>query len=263
MSKRKKLGNRVRFEVFKRDSFTCQYCGRKAPDVVLEADHIRPVSGGGSDETTNLVTSCFDCNSGKSDKPLGENSAVLKQQKQLELLQERREQLDMMLEWKQGLADIDGEAAARLAELWYELAPGWTFNAAGMKSLRALVTSCGVGDVADAMRQAAADYIVLNAEGDATNMSWGTAWDKAKRIAKLAPAMREKPYLRDVFYVRAILKNRLSYVDLPVARNTLEQAMQSGIDKQRLKTIACDAESWNDWQDSMRREILAVGNRAG
>ncbi len=27
--KRKKLSNSTRFEVFKRDSFTCQYCGRK------------------------------------------------------------------------------------------------------------------------------------------------------------------------------------------------------------------------------------------
>jgi 5-methylcytosine-specific restriction endonuclease McrA len=33
---------RTRFEVFKRDDFTCQYCGRKSPDVVLEADHIVP-----------------------------------------------------------------------------------------------------------------------------------------------------------------------------------------------------------------------------
>jgi hypothetical protein len=63
---------RTRFEVFKRDEFTCQYCGRKSPEVVLEVDHIVPVAGGGMDDVVNLRTSCWACNSGKSDKPLSE-----------------------------------------------------------------------------------------------------------------------------------------------------------------------------------------------
>lgn len=66
------LSVRARFEVFKRDEFTCQYCGRKSPEVVLEADHIVPVAGGGSDDVVNLRTSCWECNRGKSDKPLSE-----------------------------------------------------------------------------------------------------------------------------------------------------------------------------------------------
>lgn len=66
MSNRKPLSKRVRFEVFKRDLFTCQYCGRTPPAVVLECDHIEPVAEGGSDEEGNLVTACFDCNRGKA-----------------------------------------------------------------------------------------------------------------------------------------------------------------------------------------------------
>jgi len=37
-SKRKPLSKKLRFEVFKRDSFACQYCGAKAPDVLLEVE---------------------------------------------------------------------------------------------------------------------------------------------------------------------------------------------------------------------------------
>lgn len=48
MEKRKAISQTLRFEVFKRDLFTCQYCGKRAPDVVLEVDHIKPVSKGGS-----------------------------------------------------------------------------------------------------------------------------------------------------------------------------------------------------------------------
>jgi len=62
---RKPIGKKVRFEVFKRDSFTCQYCGKGTPHVVLELDHIIPVSKGGDNNIINLVTACFDCNRGK------------------------------------------------------------------------------------------------------------------------------------------------------------------------------------------------------
>lgn len=45
MAKRKGIPRSIRFEVFKRDMFTCQYCGRKAPDVILEVDMDRIVGG--------------------------------------------------------------------------------------------------------------------------------------------------------------------------------------------------------------------------
>ena len=48
------LSKRTRFEVLKRDSFACQYCGAAAPDAYLHVDHIIPVSKGGTDDPTNL-----------------------------------------------------------------------------------------------------------------------------------------------------------------------------------------------------------------
>ncbi len=61
MNKRKSLSKKIRFEVFKKDSFTCQYCGSTPPSTVLEIDHINPVSLGGDNSIDNLITSCFDC----------------------------------------------------------------------------------------------------------------------------------------------------------------------------------------------------------
>ena len=66
------IGKTKRFEIFKRDSFTCRYCGRRPPEVVLEVDHIEPVAKGGTDEDLNLITSCFDCNRGKRDRRLSD-----------------------------------------------------------------------------------------------------------------------------------------------------------------------------------------------
>lgn len=65
MTKRKPISKKLRFEVFKRDLFTCQYCGSKPPKSILEIDHIKPVSKGGNNAEDNLITSCFDCNRGK------------------------------------------------------------------------------------------------------------------------------------------------------------------------------------------------------
>lgn len=47
--------------------FTCQYCGRKAPEVALEIDHIVPRAKGGTNDKKNLTVACRDCNQGKSD----------------------------------------------------------------------------------------------------------------------------------------------------------------------------------------------------
>lgn len=61
---------RLRFEILKRDAFTCQYCGAKAPRVSLQVDHVVPVARGGASEPDNLVAACIDCNAGKADVPL-------------------------------------------------------------------------------------------------------------------------------------------------------------------------------------------------
>ena len=64
------ITKRMRFEVLRRDSFTCRYCGQSAPDVKLHVDHVRPAALGGDDSAENLVTACIDCNAGKASAPL-------------------------------------------------------------------------------------------------------------------------------------------------------------------------------------------------
>lgn len=86
------VSKRTRFEVFKRDGFRCQYCGRTPPQVVLQADHIHPASDGGPDTADNLVTACEDCNAGKSDVPLSSVPRPLAAV--MEEAAEKREQLE-------------------------------------------------------------------------------------------------------------------------------------------------------------------------
>ena len=77
MKKRKTLSKKRRFELFKRDSFTCQYCGAHPPAAVLVLDHIVPFADGGECDDDNLVTSCEPCNQGKGDRSLSAVPASL------------------------------------------------------------------------------------------------------------------------------------------------------------------------------------------
>lgn len=67
---RESMSKKTRFEIFKRDSFTCQYCGKQPPEVVLVIDHINPVKEGGDNDELNLVTACEACNQGKGARKL-------------------------------------------------------------------------------------------------------------------------------------------------------------------------------------------------
>jgi hypothetical protein len=60
------ISRRLRYEVLRRDSYTCRYCGAKAPEVKITADHVIPVALGGTDEPSNLVAACEACNGGKT-----------------------------------------------------------------------------------------------------------------------------------------------------------------------------------------------------
>ena len=58
------VSKRTRFEVLRRDNYTCRYC--RSADNPLRVDHVTPVALGGTDDPTNLVAACQDCNAGKS-----------------------------------------------------------------------------------------------------------------------------------------------------------------------------------------------------
>lgn len=66
------LSDKIRFAVFRMDNFTCCYCGRSVSEdgITLHVDHIKPVSKGGTNDISNLITSCQTCNLGKMTEEL-------------------------------------------------------------------------------------------------------------------------------------------------------------------------------------------------
>lgn len=169
--KRKSLSKAIRFEVFKRDSFACQYCGRTAPDVILEVDHIVPVAKGGTDDLLNLVTSCRECNRGKSAKPLDDNSAVALQRAELEKLEQQK----MMLDWKRELMSIVDDQVEYLDEFLIQTTPYGMSDTAKIK-IKRLISQYGFNEVEKALKIAFSRYFRFGTSDD--NHCWCEAFRK-------------------------------------------------------------------------------------
>ena len=58
-----------RLAIYIRDAFACVYCGQCADDgVKLSLDHVVPVSSGGDNSASNLITACMSCNASRGDQ---------------------------------------------------------------------------------------------------------------------------------------------------------------------------------------------------
>lgn len=172
MAKRKNISKSVRFEVFKRDNFTCQYCGRSAPEVILEVDHIIPVAKGGNNDILNLITSCRECNRGKSAKELSDNTVIKKQKAQLDELNEKREQMEMMVKWKQTLTELV-EKQIDAVDDYIQSITDYQLSESGRKRVRKWIHAFGFAEVYTAAEISFDKYYSETRES-----SWQKAFDK-------------------------------------------------------------------------------------
>lgn len=253
---RKALSKKARFEVFKRDSFTCQYCGRKAPEVVLHCDHIKSVKSGGHNDILNLITSCVDCNAGKGAKSLSDQSALAKQVDQLAELQAKREQIEMMIDWRQGLSVAQDHAIDGAVSAWEKAAEGtWNLSKTGRDRIRKLVKEHGLDLVLQAIPEAIDTYGKREEGQVFSQESIGRAFTKLGGVARVIRDSLEKPYLRRLFYIRGILRGRLNYLDEREALSLMEEAVRLKADVDTIERLSRRTTSWNSFRTALQDYI--------
>ncbi len=59
------ISGNVQQRVWRRDAFSCVYCGALMGDVLMTVDHFVPLEQGGVNDETNYVTACRPCNKAK------------------------------------------------------------------------------------------------------------------------------------------------------------------------------------------------------
>lgn len=147
------LGKKIRFEIFKRDLFICQYCGSTPPGTILEVDHIIPVSKGGANKEDNLITACFDCNRGKSNNEL--SSLPESTQRKTEILKEKELQYKAFQKLQNDVEKRINAEIEKVNELYtfyfpeYELSD--SFKRASVKSF---ISKLGLNEVRQSMETA-------------------------------------------------------------------------------------------------------------
>lgn len=249
MAKRQSITTKTRFEIFKRDSFTCQYCGRSAPEIVLQVDHIMPVSKGGDNDITNLITSCDKCNAGKSDRELSDDAVIAKRKKQLDELQARREQLEMMAEWHKSLLELKDDEINVVYEVWKAAVPGYSINQNAVDTVREWLNKYGLELVLDSLKTSVAQYLKFE-NGEPTRESVNKAYLYIPRICSVKKYQVDTPYIKDAFYIRGIVRNRM-YCNEWKALQLIKDALQLGAEVSYLKDIALKASNWTAWREEM------------
>ena len=183
------ITKKIRFEVFKRDGFACQYCGKHPPETTLEVDHIQPKSKKGTDDINNLITSCFDCNRGKTNIELKRIPNTLTDNK--EILEERESQY---LEYHKILAKIDkriNKELNQVSDTYSKYFPKLELSDSFKKSsVKKFIEKLNVFEVIDSMDIACSKFI--GSKGQYLNGIWmkdsdlaikyfcGICWNKIK-----------------------------------------------------------------------------------
>lgn len=237
MAERKVLSKKTRFEVFKRDKFTCQYCGRMSPDVILEVDHIKPVAKGGDNNMLNLITSCKDCNRGKRDIPLSDDSAVKKQQVQLLELAERKEQLEMMLDWRKALSELDNEYVNAVDDV-FATWTNWRLSERGKRIVLKWLKEFSLNEILDAAEIAIKTYY------KDTEESFATAFNKVSGICHIKRIQKDNPKIYYYNYTVKALKNKGIRFDRSNISALIENAIYDESDFLILKDVLGDSDSW-------------------
>lgn len=246
MEKRKGISKKLRFEVFKRDGFTCQYCGRMAPDVVLQVDHINPVKNGGDNNILNLITSCADCNNGKGAKLLTDKQELQKQQDQLKALSEKKEQLEFLVEWRaELLCANEMEVDVVEAEI-HRFDDRYTLSDHGRNKVKSLIKSFSLNSVLEAVTIA---YPRYNAKK--TENSWEDAFSKIGGICRNKQREAEDPtfaFRNKAYY---IFKNNLPIYNEGLIRGAIREHVYDEASLEEFSALVCSSRSWTSFFDSL------------
>lgn len=174
--KRSRISTKMRFEVFKRDGFVCQYCGAHPPTAILHVDHIVAVANGGANEMDNYVTSCDRCNLGKGAIPL--TVAPMSLPEKAALVAEREAQLRGYYEVMEARRDRIEEEVWEIILAFNEKAK--TFDRMNIISIKKFIDRLGFHEVLASMEYARAKKPY--SEYSRFTYFCGVCWGKIKAL---------------------------------------------------------------------------------
>ena len=241
MTKRRAISKKLRFEVLKRDKFTCQYCGKKSPDIILHLDHIKPVSKGGKNTLLNLVTSCVDCNLGKGARELSDESEIEKQKNHLSALAEKQDQIKMMIDWRESMIDSDELMVESVVTVIDNHLKNWSMSDSSMGKVRSLICKGKYNQLMDSIGNSKSKYGYIENQEMAN--------DFITKAIKLFNSDQD-PVKQKINYAKGIARNRFSYFDeksFYIKTNFIESIAQA----ESLIDIVKSSKNWSEFNNRL------------
>lgn len=195
----------------------------------------------------NLVTSCESCNGGKSDRQLTDNSVLEKQRQQLQELNVKREQLEMMIQWRDGLKSLKDDVVDIVVVKIEECIDPFTVNDNGRKAIKRWLRIYKIEEILDAIELAADKKLTQELTPEVT----GAFFDYIPRIAA---TKRKPPEEQRILYIRGILKNRI-YINQNHVMSYLKAWVSYGLDLDELTEFAKTVPNWTTFKEWVSERI--------
>jgi hypothetical protein len=230
---------RIKYEIFEKDAFKCQFCGTGTPNVTLQLVRIQDAQQ--NDEWLDLAflsTSCKICEKKKS----GVEEKSPNNYMSIDELEERLQQLKMLINWRKGMLNIRKQQLANLISYWENKIPDFETNNDQKKYLAAYISKYSSDEIRSAMDMAVDKFIKFSDDGTLDKNSILTAFSKIPEICQ----------------TKTEIVNTHETDGLQRIHNQLEQGISGFFDSNRASQWLNYARSWEVPIDDLFKMATSV-----
>ena len=165
-------------------------------------------------------------------------------------LEERRQQLDMLVRWRDELQNLHADTVQAIAARITQRG-GLGLSDTGLADVKKWLKKYELSIILRAVDEAFDNYLVYtDNRGGITIRSWETAFEKIPRIARVMTQEKTKPYLSRLFYIQGIIRRRVADTRYTCI-DYLEQTHVNGMGLDELELRAKRMQSLEDFQSSI------------
>lgn len=174
------------------------------------------------------------------------------------------QELQTKMDAAEDLRNFALEAVERLCAYWETYTPGRWVNENGKRRLMEWLRTYSLEELAHGMDVAATQYLRTDNEGRIIPQSWENAFWRIRGVCRTERALKDEPDLRDLFYIRGILRNKCAKCfDNTKTLEGLRIARKNGISVEHLKEIARRSSHWDDFAGVVNEAIDARKRLSG
>lgn len=193
----------LRHKIRERDNFTCQHCGKKAPNVEIQIDHKIPVTKGGTDDEINLQILCVDCNLEKGDKILPRYKYLIPMLSNQSGFTSELIEIENNNENEVKTPVKNVEVQVIINYIYEKINHKIELNSAQIKHVIDLCYEFSENEIKYGIDTAAEEYLIIE-NGEYTIESINNFFSKIKGII----VFTNKPVLRNIAYLKGVCKRR-------------------------------------------------------